>query len=149
LGTGSFDFLLSTIYTLRRNKAGFNVESTYKINTSNKEDYRFGNQFNVSGNFFYWFETPAITVLPFLGAYYENAARHTDDEVTQINTGGTALFASLGTQVYYRNFTLGLTFQQPLRQDYYSEESVEITSKGRFMTTLIYNFSFKSKGDLF
>ena len=149
LGTGSFDFLLSSIYTIRRDKIGLNIESTYKINTENKQDYRFGNQFNVSGNFFYWFETPGFTVLPFLGMYYENAARHTEGKVTQINTGGTALFASLGTQLYYRNFTLGLTLQQPLRQDYYSEETVEIESKSRFMVTLIYNFSLKRKDDLF
>ena len=48
----------------------------------------------------------------------------------------------------YRNFTLGITLQQPIRQDYYSEETVEIESKSRFMTTLIYNFSLKRKDDL-
>ena len=46
LGTGSLDYLLSGNYTIRYNNLGVNLESAYRINSKNKDEYRFGNQFN-------------------------------------------------------------------------------------------------------
>src|SRR6478736_3420439 len=52
-GTGSVDFMLNASYNVRINKIGFNTSATYKINTENKENYQFGNRFNVSSFVFY------------------------------------------------------------------------------------------------
>ncbi|HRG08837.1 MAG TPA: hypothetical protein PLJ08_09690, partial [Cyclobacteriaceae bacterium] len=73
LGTGSVDFLLSTVYTIRYQKVGFNTEAGYKINTRNNNDYLFGNQFNLSGQFFYWQNVKAFSFLPNAGLHYETA----------------------------------------------------------------------------
>ena len=43
LGTGSLDFLFNFIYTVRRKNLGLNTELSYSRNTTNKDEYKFGN----------------------------------------------------------------------------------------------------------
>ncbi|HTE32914.1 MAG TPA: hypothetical protein VK666_21175, partial [Chryseolinea sp.] len=56
MGTGSVDFNLNAVYTLRYKKAGINLETGYKINTRNTHDYLFGNQYRASAQLFIWQE---------------------------------------------------------------------------------------------
>jgi Putative MetA-pathway of phenol degradation len=140
LGTGSVDFVMSGVYTIRHQKIGITTETGYKINTRNSHEYRFGNQFHVSGKFFYWHNIKSISLLPNMGVYYEKAARHRDGEIIQTNTGGDALLLSAGLELYYQQFSVGLTFQNPVKQQYNSDEIAEITSKDRLSVSLTYSF---------
>lgn len=140
LGSGSFDFSLSTIYTIRYNKMGSNFETGYKLNTYNKNDYRFGNQFYVSNQFFYWQNLKSLTLLPNAGLYFEHGSHHQDGLVTQTNSGGNALLLNTGLEVYVRNFSVGFSFKKPIVQNYNSDSISKIEASNRFMTSLTFNF---------
>ena len=44
LGTASTDFMVNAAYDVRLMDAGLNANVTYKINTANRFDYRYGNK---------------------------------------------------------------------------------------------------------
>jgi hypothetical protein len=140
LGTGSLDFVLSGVYTIRYQKVGLNSEVGYKINTRNSNEYLFGNQFHASTRFFYWQNIESLSLLPNVGVYYEQAMHHQNGEIIQANTGGNALLLSAGMEMYYSSFSVGFTFQNPIRQNYNSEDIAEITSKDRMTISLTYSF---------
>lgn len=141
LGSGSLDWLLSGNYTVSYLDWGLNLEASYKMNGTNKEDYRFGNQFNTSGYLFRYFEAVAIGYLPFAGLYYESSERHQERQVSQVNTGGTALFATMGAQLYWKQFSLSVDYQLPLAQSFNSDNISTIETKTRFSVGLLFSIS--------
>lgn len=140
MGTGSVDFLLTSVYTVRFQKLGVNVEAGYKINTRNSDDYIFGNQFHISSQFFYWQQIKSFSILPNIGVYYETAQRHKDGDIIQPNTGGSSVLAALGMETYYRYLTFGVTYNHPLAQHYNSDETVDISANDRWSVSLTYTF---------
>lgn len=145
IGSGSLDYLLSMNYTLRYQQFGLNMEGSYKINSQNSEGYRFGNQSNASAYLFYWITTPQVAFLPFAGTYFEQAEKHRDGKIEQINTGGAALFGTVGVQVFRKNMNLNFLYQAPWIQDFNTESTVNISANSRFTIGFLYNFSFKKK----
>lgn len=140
LGTGSLDFLLSTVYTLRYQKAGLSVESGYKINTRNRNDYVFGNQFHASSQVFYWQNAGVFAFLPNAGVYFEQAAKHRDGTILQANTGGSSVQLTAGLETYVKGFTVGFTYKHPVNQHYNSDNIADITAKDSWSLSLTYNF---------
>lgn len=140
MGTGSVDLNLNAVYTIRYKKVGLNIESGYKINTRNNSDYLFGNQFRFSSQLFFWQTAGPISLLPHAGANYELAAMHHDGDIIQVNTGGSAVLASAGLDIYVGRFTVGVNIQQPVAQHYNSDQTADITSKSRWTATLVFNF---------
>lgn len=140
LGTGSLDFLLSMVYTLRYQKAGLSVESGYKINTRNRNDYVFGNQFHASSQLFYWQNAGLFAFLPNAGVYFEQAAKHRDGTILQANTGGSSVQLMAGLETYVKGFTVGFTYKHPVNQHYNSDNIADITAKDSWSLSLTYNF---------
>jgi len=143
LGSGSLDYITSLNYTIRLNAVGLNVESSYKINTANDDDYRFGNQLNVSSYLFYWIDKSSFSLLPFAGAFYEQAERHKDGKVEALNSGGNALFATAGLQFYKGAFSFNTQYQIPVTQSYNSENIASIEAGNRLTLGVVYNFTGK------
>jgi hypothetical protein len=140
MGTGSVDFNLNAVYTLRYKKTGVNLETGYKINTRNHDDYLFGNQYRASVQLFFWQTVGSFSFLPHAGVNYEQAAVHKDRDIIQVNTGGSALLGTGGVDIYFNRFTLGMNFQQPIAQHYNSDQTADITGKDRWTASLTYNF---------
>lgn len=140
MGTGSVDFLVNGVYTLRYKKVGFNIESAYKVNATNRDDYRFGNQFNASGQFFYLKSFGSISILPNTGMYFERAQKHEDGKAKITNTGGHATFFSTGMETYWKNFSLGFNYKRPVAQRYNSDDIADITAKERWSLSMTYSF---------
>lgn len=140
MGTGSVDFNLNAVYTLRYKRIGVNLETGYKINTRNSHAYLFGNQYRSSAQLFFWQQLGLFSFLPHVGMNYEQAAMHRDGEIIQVNTGGMAWLGNVGMDIYFNRFTMGVNYQQPVSQHYNSDDTADITSKGRWTTSLTYNF---------
>jgi len=140
MGTGSTDISFSSIYTVRYNKVGSNLETGYKVNSANKNDYRFGNQFYVANHFFYWQQVKSIAVLPNAGLYFENGQKHKDGKVIQNNTGGHSLLLSTGIEAYVKSFTIGFNFKLPLVQNYNTDDISEISAAHRITASFSFNF---------
>ncbi|MDX1904419.1 MAG: hypothetical protein SFU27_09705 [Thermonemataceae bacterium] len=118
LGTGSVDFLLSTFYNLRYKKWGFNQDISYKINTSNSNNYRFGNKISTNTSLFYIIQKDKIGLMPHLGVYYENSAINYSKGEAIKDTGGDLLAVNIGLDIYLnKKVNLAFTYQSPVTQN--------------------------------
>ncbi len=140
LGTGSTDYQLSAIYTIRSGAFGAATEGGYRLNTENPDGYEFSDQINIGLNFFYLRENPRIGLLPFSGVYFEYADSHKDNGIIQVNSGGKMLLGTLGTQVYLQQITLSASTQLPIYQSFNSDQFAQIEGKARFSVDFLYQF---------
>ena len=118
LGTGSTDFMLMGMYDLRFQDIGININSSYRINTTNKYQYQYGNKFSLSAQLYYKFKAgKGITIAPNAGVLYESGEKDLDHSITVDISGGKVLMGSLGLELVYRKIAIGGNWQTPLSQN--------------------------------
>ena len=102
LGSGSTDFLLNAMYNIHINRLGINTTANYKINTANKEEYKFGNKFTAGSFVYYAFPLSGAVISPNIGFLYEHAAG-SDLQNNKIDlTGGKILQGSIGAELSFK-----------------------------------------------
>lgn len=117
LGTGSVDFMLNTMYDLRIQDAGINTNLSYKINTANSEEYKYGNKFSGNLQAYYKFRIKNLfTIAPNAGVLYETAAQDNDAGFKADVSGGYALLGTAGLEATFQRFSIGGNFQHPFSQ---------------------------------
>lgn len=117
LGTGSVDYLLNSIYTIRKNNIGLNVDLSYKINGTNKNHYKFANKSRAILNGFMQLTAGGFTFLPNLGILGEYNTHDKQNGIDNQFSGGYLSTAMLGSEVYYKKITAGFSLQKPIAQD--------------------------------
>lgn len=117
LGTGSVDFFVNGLYTLRYKKVGINADVTYKMNTYNGNQYRFGNKFNGSAAFVFIQQLGQLGIMPSGGMYIEDSAQNKSGDITIADSGGSATFVTAGLQLYWGKISVGSNYRTPLSQD--------------------------------
>lgn len=124
LGSGSFDFLLTAFYNLRYAKFGFNQDVSYKINTTNPKNYRFGNRFSGNSNVFYVQQLGKnFALMPHIGIYYELSAQDERNNEIVAETGGSLLAGNFGLDWYaFKKVSVGVNTQMPIAQNLGSGE---------------------------
>lgn len=128
LGTGSLDVLFNLIYTLRYKNAGLNTEFTYNYNTTNPDDYRFGDMTRTSLTGFYILNAGALTLMPNAGASLETFRDNKQFEQPFPDTGGWAMLYNVGVEAYYKNVALGFSYSTPGKQKLFNDK---VTSNDR------------------
>jgi hypothetical protein len=113
-GTGSTDYLVNGIYTIRFKQLGLSNDFTYRFNTENSNGYQFGDRFSASSNLFYWQNVKNISVLPSAGLYYEHAKGDRFEGMENAQKGGDSYFTNLGLNVYVKNIAVGGNLQLPI-----------------------------------
>jgi hypothetical protein len=84
-GTGSVDFSLNAMYDIRIQDIGINTTMSYKMNTVNTHEYRYGNKFSASMQAYYkWRIKNKVTLAPNAGLMYENAVKDMDGKYTVV-----------------------------------------------------------------
>ena len=116
-GTGSTDFLLNGSYSARYKKFAMSAGVTYKMNTSNKEDYRFGNRLLTVVQLKYVKDAGNISIIPNIGVVAEKMNEDELENVTVDHTGGYNIQASVGLDVNNRKIAAGIFYNKPLKQD--------------------------------
>lgn len=117
VGTGSWDCLLAAEYILRRKQFGLNAMFNYVLKTENQKNYRFGNQFNYAGTFFYLYEKNDFSIVPQLGLageLYESNYQHSQKLK---DSSGAILFGKLGFEVGKDRFSFGANAMLPINQN--------------------------------
>lgn len=137
LGTGAWSFIASGAYTLRQDKWGLNLSSTYQINTSNSEGYQLGNQWSNSLVGFGVIKAKAWTFAPQVGGQLEHLARNKNRGYDRLYSGGTQLLATASFNCYYKNLQIGVEYQQPVWQQM---ASGQIHNGARLMAQVNYLF---------
>jgi hypothetical protein len=128
-GTASTDFLLNTMYNLKFNKVGINTTASYKINTTNKDKYSFGNKFSINSIGYYLIRKGSVAIIPNLGIGYEKTASNFLNKVKVDQTGGHLVSTSAGAEISFRRFTIGANVQLPVNQNFANGQT-EMKVKG-------------------
>jgi len=143
LGTGSFDYLLNVIYVMRFQNFGFNLTTTCRFTGYNKMNYKFGNRFSAYPKFYYWWNTnKAITLVPQVGVDINYADADIQNDKLVAFSGSKIASLSLGSDLYYKNYTLGFNIQQPIYQ-HINDSYTKL--KSNFNLQLNYFFNNKTK----
>lgn len=136
-GSGSWDFIFISTYSLRYKSLGFSSNLNVKFNTYNNENFRYGNTLNFSGNIFYMKSTKNLLIMPFTGVYIENFEK--DYEYSMINdSGGTTFFGNLGLKVYRGNWSINAQYQKVFSSNLNGE--TQLFTNNRTTVGLNYNF---------
>ena len=117
LGSGSLDFMLNAAYTLRYQKWGVNTDINYKINTPNRNAYRFGNRVSGNMSLFYVQRWGNVMLMPNAGIYAEQSAQNHEQHALVTETGGYLVANTLGIETYFKRLSLGANYQIPLTQN--------------------------------
>jgi len=116
-GTGSTDFLLNGSYSLRYGKCAMSTGITYKMNTTNKEDYCFGDRLLTVVQFNYVKDVGNISVIPNVGVMIEKMNEDELGGVAVDHTGGHNMQATVGLDVNNRKIAAGIFYNKPINQD--------------------------------
>ncbi len=117
LGTGSFDFTANAMYDLRIQDAGVNTAISYRANTKNRDNYRYGDKFSVALQVYHKFRVlKAITVAPNAGVLYDVAQKDFDDRYVADISGGKVLMATAGLEARLNRLSIGSSIQHPVSQ---------------------------------
>jgi hypothetical protein len=118
LGSGSTDFTLNAMYDIRLQDAGLNTSVSYKINTQNMEQYRYGNKLSANTQAYYKFRIlNKFTVAPNAGLLFEKAGLDTDKGYAVDVSGGNILMGTAGIELSLKRVAIGANWQTPLSQD--------------------------------
>lgn len=117
LGTGSWDYIIASEYAVKRNNFGLNMMLNYIIKTENQKNYRFGNQWNYAGTFFYLWEKEKYSIVPQMGLAGENYADNFQHGIRVRNTAGDVLFGKVGFEIGRDKFSFGANTMLPLLQN--------------------------------
>ncbi|MCK0131162.1 hypothetical protein MWU59_06550 [Flavobacteriaceae bacterium F08102] len=138
VGTGSVDYIAALSYNFGKNNFGFNASTTYYLKTSNKNDYRFGNQFSYAVNGFYnLLRTNTFLLRPFIGIsgdFFDSIEQYNQK---QPDTNGSILHGAIGTEIGFDKFITGFTYSNPIQQDLFGGN---VDAKSRFSAYLNFNF---------
>ncbi|SEW43787.1 transporter [Chitinophaga arvensicola] len=118
LGTASTDFTLNAMYDVRLMDLGLNANVSYKINTNNRYDYRYGNKFTANILAYYKIRVaPKVTIAPNAGVLYETAEKDQEARKYAVDiSGGHSLLATAGVEATLGNISVGGNFQPVLSQ---------------------------------
>lgn len=117
VGTGSYDFISGTEYTIQRSKWGLNTILNYTFKTENSQKYQFGNQFNYGSTLFYTAELDKGILIPQLGLAGELYEKNKAFGENLVNTSGSILFGKAGVEYGISDFSIGLTGMIPVSQN--------------------------------
>ena len=116
-GTGTWDALVSAEYTVRRDRWGMAVNTIARINGTNNEGFHPGNGLNLSAEVFRRWDVGAASLMPSVGGYAEAARLDSESGLDMEGTGGSVLFAHLGSRVWWNDLMVTAAYQRALVND--------------------------------
>ncbi len=113
-GTGSTDFIFAASYIGKYQKWGWNADVSYKVNSKNNSDYKFGNTTNLNPRLFYEVNAKTLKIYPHLGAAFEAGEKDEDNGIKQNATGGNLIWGTAGIDFYYDSISLSTDARMPI-----------------------------------
>jgi hypothetical protein len=133
-GTGSVDYLLNASYHLGWRQWTFSIASSYKYNTQNKDEYRYGDVFVNGFTAVYQKEFKKFSLSPYVQLINEKQMKDADANVLQHHSGGQALYAGGGLDITKNKISGGFNYQFVAKQQL---AEGNIIAKPRFSAHLL------------
>lgn len=125
VGSGSTDFFLNAMYNIRIGKFGVTTSANYKMNTGNKEDFKFGNKLAASSFAYVAFTAGNVIISPNAGLLYEHTEASDLQSAKVPLTGGHILNGSVGAEISFKNMAVGFNVQLPVAQNFAENQTKE------------------------
>jgi hypothetical protein len=135
-GTGSTDYLLNVTHNLLWNNSGIVTNATYRMNTTNAQNYSFGNRFYLSFSFFQTFTVKNVKLRPMVGISYLQNSTNTFDGSKIDGSSGYSFNGVMGVNVIFKKFGIITSTYLPISQEM-NHGQTKLQSK----TTLGFTFS--------
>lgn len=141
-GSKSVDVLFSAIYSLSIKKFGFITSGFVKVNTPNKSEIRYGNNFvfQLIGN--YSANTKRCMLMPNIGVKVDYTQKNIYRHIIQSKSGGYALYATYGLDIMVKNWNFSGRFEHAFVQHIANNSLKE---KASVMVKVGYVFKQKTK----
>jgi len=136
-GTGSTDFILNAFYTVNLDQWGLGVNVSRKFNTTNSQEYKFGNQLFGTMDLYRSFKVGKVTLTPTVGLYAEQSGKGRKNDLILDETGGKQLNGTLGINLFSNRWMLGINGQKPISQ---RSNSGHVVAKERVLVQLGFLF---------
>lgn len=139
LGTASTDFTLNAAYDVRLMDMGINANVSYKLNTANRYDYRYGNKFTANVLAYCKIRVAnKVSLAPNAGILYETAAKDREaGKFTVDMSGGYSLLATVDMEATIGKISAGVNFQPVISQQLADQR---VKAGSRAMVHLTYLF---------
>ncbi len=140
-GTGSFDFIFNSNYSIQYKAFGLQSETSFTIKTANKYLYQFGNALSNTEVFFYrWEVNENLKILPQIGLNINHNWKDRKNGFLSEDTfnGGSIFNAQFNLGIMYKKW--GITAQvfapikQNLNEGYVTQKSSFRVSMNYFIT---------------
>jgi hypothetical protein len=135
-GTGSVDYMINMTYNFLWNNSGVVTNAAYRINTSNSQDYRFGNRSYLNTVYFYTFTSSATKVKPNIGLNYQRNAVNTFQHEKVEESNGYNLNSTIGVNVLRNKIGFNATTYIPVSQNTYDGQT---KLKSRFLVGVTFS----------
>jgi hypothetical protein len=137
-GTGSFNYILFLEYLISHKNIGLNSNVSYKINTTNKNGFRFANRFNANSSLFMIFKPfKKMKIMPEIGISYEYSKRDVYNNEPFMDSGGRVTFLNYGINLFIYKVGLTFTYYEPVKEDLWD---IQPFNKRRIISQLTYYF---------
>lgn len=138
-GTGSVDYIISSEYIVKYKSFGMLNSFSYKINSANKNDYKYGNSLNQLSQLFYIKDlSKNVKLMPASGIYMEMANNDNYKNRFVPQSGGQILYLSNSLSFYFKSLRVGATYEKPIRNDLNGYTQLPV--KDRWLCSIMFYF---------
>ena len=134
IGSGSTDVILNAMYNIHIAKLGISTNVNYKINTNNKDEYKFGNKLSANSFVSYSLPVSKAVITPNFGLLFQHSSANMLTKSKVDLTGGNLLLAAPGVEIGFNKVTVGFNAQLPVAQNF-AEGQTRSNIKGMLHVT--------------
>lgn len=122
-GTGSVDYMVNATHNLMFNNSGVITNVAYRINTTNRDHYRFGNRTYLSSMYYYTITKGTMRIKPSAGVNYQSNKVNKFQGENVADSQGYNFNATVGINLLYKKFGVNAMGFIPVAQNNYDGQT--------------------------
>jgi hypothetical protein len=136
-GTGSVDYIFNATHNLAWNKNGIITNAAYRINTANRQEYKFGNRIYLNAAYYRSYSTSEVQIKPSAGFNYQRNAVNTFIGSEVVDSNGYNLNGTVGLNIIRGKVGANAMAFIPISQNMYDGQT---TLQSRVLLGITYSF---------